>query len=127
MFVMKFNKRILTFLSVLVLVCTIAALTANAVEIDDYIVTKYATEADKLATMELILEENGSQLYIDRASGKIGFVDAKTGQVLLSNPYDIASTKASENIKNQLMSQLIIKYEDSGTEKNTIKNNQHSL
>ncbi len=117
---MKLNKRILTFLSALVLVCSVAALTVSAadpVAIDDYLVTKYATEEEKLATMELILEENGSKLYVDRASGEIGFVDSKTGQVLLSNPYDIASTKASENIKNQLMSQLIIKYEDSGTEK----------
>ncbi len=113
------NKRILTFLSVLVLICTAAALTVSAAEvaIDDYLVTKYASEQEKLDTMELILEQNGSKLYIDRASGEIGFVDSKTGQVLLSNPYDIASTKASDNIKNQLMSQLIIKYEDSGTEK----------
>ena len=117
---MKLNKRILAFLSVLVLVCTAATLAVSAadgVAIDDYLVTKYASEAAKLETMELILEQNGSKLYIDRASGEIGFVDSKTGQVLLSNPYDIASTKASNNIKNQLMSQLIIKYEDSGTEK----------
>ncbi len=118
---MKLNKRILAFLSVLMLVCTAATLAVSAADggvvIDDYTVTKYASEEEKLATMELILEENGSKLYIDRASGEIGFVDSKTGQVLLSNPYDIASTKASDNIKNQLMSQLIIKYEDSGTEK----------
>ena len=116
---MKLNKRLLTFLSALVLVCSVAAIAVSAadVAIDDYVVTKYASEQAKLDTMELILEENGSKLYIDRASGEIGFVDSKTGQVLLSNPYDIATSKASENIKNQLMSQLIIKYEDSGTEK----------
>ena len=77
----------------------------------------FDSSAEKLATMELMLEANGSKLYVDRVSGEVGFVDSATGQVLLSNPYDVAGATGSENTKNQLMSQIIIKYEDNGTEK----------
>ena len=116
---MKLNKMITAFLSVLLLICVMASYPAYAADDDDidYLSKKYSSAEKKLETMELILEKNGSQLYIDRVSGEIAFVDTATGQILLSNPYDIANAKGSENIKNQLMSQLIIKYEENGTEK----------
>ena len=116
---MKLNKKILAFLSMLAVICILAftGVSAEDEEEIDYLKIKYNSDEEKLATMELMLEANGSQLYVDRYSGEIGFVDGKTGQILLSNPYDVASSKASDNVKNQLMSQLIIKYEESGTEK----------
>lgn len=115
---MKTNKILRAFLSVLLLLCmfTVAVVATEDEEIN-YLELKFDSAEEKLASMELMLESNGSKLYVDRVSGEVGFVDAKTGQVLLSNPYDIGSAKGSENIKNQLMSQLIIKYEDNGTEK----------
>ena len=116
---MKLNKMITAFLSVLLLICVMASYPAYAADDDDidYLSKKYSSAEKKLETMELILDKTGSQLYIDRVSGEIAFVDTATGQILLSNPYDIANAKGSENIKNQLMSQLIIKYEENGTEK----------
>ncbi len=117
---MKMNKVITAFLSVLLLVCMMATLPVLAAQDDDevdYLTKKFASDVRKVESMELMLEKNGSQLYVDRVSGEIALVDIATGQILLSNPYDIASTSGSENIKNQLMSQLIISYEDNGAEK----------
>lgn len=116
---MKFNKKLTAFLSLLLIICTVATLPAFAAEEEeiDYLSIKNASEIEKVESMELILEKNGSQLYIDRVSGEIAFKDTATEQILLSNPYDIASTAGSDNIKNQLMSQLIISYEENGVEK----------
>lgn len=115
---MKFNKIFTAFLTALLLACLlVTSIVAADDEERDYLNLRFGSAEEKLESMELILDENGSQLYIDKFSGEIGFVDAKTGQILLSNPYDIASTSGSENIKNQLLSQLIIKYEDNGAEK----------
>ena len=116
---MKMNKKITAFLSVLLLICIMATCPVFAADDEeiDYLTIEYLSDTEKIESMELILEKNGSQLYIDRFSGEIGFVDTATGQILLSNPYDIADTAGSVNIKNQLMSQLIIAYEENGVEK----------
>lgn len=128
---MKLNAKITAFLSVLLLICVIASygIIAATDEVD-YLKKPFKSAEDKLESMELMLEENGSQLYVDKVSGEIAFVDIATGEILLSNPYDVSSSKASDNIKNQLLSQIIIKYEENGSEKtldsyySAAKNNQ---
>lgn len=117
---MKINKKLTAFLSVLLLVCMIATFSVSAASKDeelDLISIKYSSDVERVEAMELVLEKNGSQLYVDRVTGEIALVDMDTDQILLSNPYDLANAKGSENIKNQLKSQLIIKYEENGTEK----------
>lgn len=114
---MKFNSKIAAFLSVLLLICTLAAYSTFAADELGYHKLNFESAEEKVASMELMLEENGSRLYVDRVSGEIAFEDIATGEILLSNPYDVASSTASENIKNQLLSQLIIKFEENGSEK----------
>ncbi len=113
------KNKVIAFLSVLMVLLMLSTLTATAADDErvDYLKTTFSSDAEKLATMELMIEKNGSQLYVDRVSGEIAFVDMASGQTLFSNPYDVGSSKASDNIKSQLMSQLIIKYEESGAEK----------
>lgn len=83
-----------------------------------YLTEKFATPEDKLATMTKYLSKGNYELYVEPVSGEIAYVNVKTGQILFSNPWDIAddSTKASQSVKEELMSQIIIKYTDNDSE-----------
>ncbi len=78
---------------------------------------EFKTDAEKLATMTLKYEKNGYQLWADEFTGEVATVNVATGQVLFTNPRDIASKNAThsskaDSIKYELMSQIIVKYLD---------------
>ena len=82
-----------------------------------YLTTVYATPEEKLATMTLKLEKDGYQLWGDEMSGEVACVDLASGQILFSNPYDVATTQGSASTKEQIMSQIFVRYVDNGTDK----------
>ncbi len=82
-----------------------------------YLTTEYKTPEEKLATMTLMLEKDGYQLWGDEYSGEVACVDLASGQILFSNPYDIATTNGSASTKEQIMSQIFVKYVDNDTDK----------
>ncbi len=85
----------------------------------DYVTKKYYTPEQKLETMQLKLdsEKYGYELYCDPVSGEVAVKSKKSGDILFSNPYDVGTTTSSENVKNQLLSQIILKYTNTdGTE-----------
>ncbi|MGI6166853.1 MAG: DUF5696 domain-containing protein [Eubacteriales bacterium] len=82
-----------------------------------YLTKKYDTPEAKLATMELKLEKDGYQLWVDKLSGEVAVVNLASGQILFTNPYDISSTHGSASTKEQLMSQIHVRYVDNDTEK----------
>ena len=76
----------------------------------DILKVVYKTPEDKLKDMRLRIENDNYQLYVRAAYGEIAVRDKRTGQVLFSNPYDIASTKGSADTKAELMSQIILQF-----------------
>ena len=74
------------------------------------------TPEKKLATMDLRLEKDGYQLYVDAYSGETAVKNIATGELLFSNPYDAgtamtsAGAKASTSTKEHLLSQLVVKF-----------------
>ncbi len=76
----------------------------------DILKVVYKTPEDKLKDMKLRIENDNYQLYVRAAYGEIALRDKRTGQVLFSNPYDIASTKGSADTKAELMSQIILQF-----------------
>ena len=82
----------------------------------DYLNDAFETKEDKLASMELMLTRFGYELYYERHTGEVGVKNTKTGDILLTNPYDIGKegSATTENVKNQLLSQIIIKYSKVG-------------
>lgn len=82
----------------------------------DYITQVYNTPEDKLATMTKYLDNGGYELYVEPVSGEIAYVNKATGQIIFSNPYDVSQTGSSKNIKEQLLSQIRIKYTDNNSE-----------
>jgi len=123
-----FNRILSTFLAVLMLLSAFTVFTsvgvsaAEAVEETDFNTytktTVYKTPEEKLASMELMFSRSGYELYVDKISGEVATKDTRTGDILFSNPYDIAGTKkGSQDVKKQLMSQIIVQYEDVTTGK----------
>ena len=70
------------------------------------------TVAERLEYMDLRLEKDGYRLYIDAYTGEIAVENIATGETLFSNPYDTGATTAVDSIKEQLLSQIVVKYTD---------------
>ena len=91
------------------------------VDIEDYVTKVYKNPQEKLATMELMRTDGNYQLWVDRSSGEVAWVETDamgkpTENILFTNPYDVASSKGSKSTKQQLLSQIIVSYADaSGT------------
>ncbi len=130
---MKIYNRILsTLLAVLMLLSSLVIGVAaaddtqsseadmkNAGEVIEstYVKKVHKTPEEKLATMTLMLTRDNYQLYVDPVSGEVATKDKTTGNVLFSNPYDVASSQGSADTKKQIISQLAIQYIDNGTSK----------
>ena len=85
----------------------------------NYMKKDYASPEAKLADMIMVREQNGHQIWFEEFTGEVAYKDLTTGQILFSNPWDIAATynKATDNTKAQLLSQLIITFTDNGAQK----------
>ncbi|MGM9652506.1 MAG: DUF5696 domain-containing protein [Eubacteriales bacterium] len=86
----------------------------------DYLTKVYATPEEKLADMILVKEQNGHQIWYEEFTGEIAYVDLASGQILFTNPWDVAApydTTGSASTKQQLLSQIHISYLDNGVEK----------
>ena len=80
--------------------------------------TKFATPEAKLKDMEIMLKNDKYDFYVEEETGEVALHERGTDNILFSNPYDVASSKGSEDTKKQqLMSQIIITFLDNGTEK----------
>lgn len=86
----------------------------------NYLTKAYTTPEEKLADMILVKEQNGHQIWYEEFTGEIAYVDLVSGQILFSNPWDVAGpydTPGSDATKKQLLSQIHITYVDNGVEK----------
>ena len=76
------------------------------------------TKEDKLEYMDLRFEQpeaDGYQLYVDAYSGEVAVRNKATGEVLFTNPYTVGNSTATDSIKEQLLSQLAVKFIDVST------------
>ena len=92
-----------------------AATTDEEVEkvaIEDYIKHKYENPEQKFDSMTEMLSRDGFELRVDRQSGEVAIRDTASGSITFSNPYDVGSAKASEDIKGEILSQIVVSYSD---------------
>ncbi len=80
--------------------------------------TKFAKPGDKIKTMKMWSTNGDYTIYADQRSGEVAIKDEATGQILFTNPYDIGYSNATENIKNTLMSQIIVSFARIGSDQN---------
>jgi len=76
----------------------------------------YNTPQEKLASMELMWEKYGYQLWADEITGEVATVKVSTGEILFTNPWNASETGTNSlEKKKELMSQIIVKYVDNDT------------
>ncbi len=132
---MNFKKLISLFLAVLMLCGALTSLsvvtayaeestsettgsnTGTGVETEEdrmkrYQTTVYANPEEKLATMKLMSEKGRYAIYADEDSGEVAVKDTITGQTLFTNPYDIGTATSTANVKNRLLSQIIVQFKE---------------
>ena len=124
-----YTKRVISaFLTLLMLLgsLTVAVDAAWADKVDEegdpiinYLGEAYSSPEDKLADMKMVKEQNGYQLWFEEFTGEIAWRNTETGQILFSNPWDVASNyqAVSDSTKQKLLSQLIITYLDNNVTK----------
>ena len=136
---MNITKRILSTLLAIVMV--LSALTSlftvqvfaatdkntgkegTTTAIKDYVTKVYNNPLEKLQTMELMRTVGNYQLWVDKRSGEVAWVETDaagnpTENIMFTNPYDVASSKGSKNTKQELLSQIIVAFTDTtGTSK----------
>jgi len=78
----------------------------------------FSTPEKRLAAMGAPYTESGDfALYVDPITGEVAIKDKSTGDILFTNPNDVATATASDPIKMQLMSQVYIRYTENGQDK----------
>ena len=122
---MKTNKVLISILSLIMVFSLMTPLfttvaLADETETDenskqtyDYLGKPFDSAEDKLNTMLLYFENDDYAIYGLEETGEVGIFDKTTGQIMLTNPYDVASSKSSDAVKQQLLSQIILSYSDS--------------
>ncbi len=81
----------------------------------NYLRQGYVSKEDKLASMQLYFgseEQYPYEIYGKEETGEVGIRVKETGQILLTNPYDVAFTTSNDSIKSQLLSQIVLTYSD---------------
>ncbi len=136
---MNITKRILSTLLAIVMVLStftvvftvqVSAATSSDQEteetvtaIEDYVTKVYNNPMEKLQSMELMRTVENYQLWVDRRSGEVAWVETDaagnpTENILFTNPYDVAASKGSKTTKQELLSQIIVAFTDTtGTSK----------
>ncbi len=121
---MKLIKRILStllavtmILAALVAVFTVPVAAAeeqegSPLDVEDYLTTEFKTPEDKLASLKFMYRDDTGryELYADTVTGEVACLDTASGDILFTNPYDVASHSASDGIKEQILSQVLITY-----------------
>ncbi len=122
------NKKLLmrllcALLSVLMLVCTIPAITVSAdtgenaeedVEID-YTNVKYESPEARIAAMTKYFDNGEYSLYCDERLGVVAYKKNATGEILFTNPWDMSKEPNTEDtVRNPLMSQIVLEYQGKG-------------
>lgn len=89
--------------------------------VDAALTTSYTSAQDKIESdenMKLAVHYGNYQLYVNSYTGEIAFKNTITGQILLSNPYNVPDYKTiSAATRAQLLSQISIGYTDNGVSK----------
>ncbi len=88
----------------------------------NYLRQEFETVEEKLATMTKYLTQGDYELYVEPISGEVAYKNRKTGEILFSNPVNANpfgddTFTFSDDVKRELMSQILINYVDNGENK----------
>ena len=106
------KKKILALVLAMLMVVPMALTLFAADEKKNYSKQSWQNETAKLATMELMGKspDGNMLLYVDQHSGEMGIKNLITGQIILSNPYDISSSALLTREKPYALSQIDLNF-----------------
>ncbi len=89
------------------------------VKVKRYLSNVYNTPDEKIADKNMVEKISNDQftLYVNSMTGEVAIKNKVTGQYLFSNPYDLASNAGSSATKQNLLSQIIVQFDDNGSTK----------
>ena len=71
----------------------------------------FTSKEEKLAAMDQRVTVGDYTLYVDTTTGEVAVKNQKTGQILMTNPYDVAKLDDSSVVtKRELMNQLTVTF-----------------
>ncbi len=130
---MNFKKFLSLFLAALMLCSVLATFSVVSVSADEavtepstgteaeekieYQTQLFASPEEKLATMKLMITKGNYAIYADAVSGEVAVKDLSSGQILFTNPYDVGASTAAEDTKNEILSQIVVKFSENGRER----------
>lgn len=82
----------------------------------NYTTEVYDSPEAKLETMTKVIENERYALHIQEFTAEVCVVDKVTGQMLFTNPYDVADTGASNAIKYEILSQVQLSFKGNNSE-----------
>ena len=86
-------------------------------DLTSYFTAVYDTPEAKLESMTLKRNNGKMEIYADELTGEVAIKNLVTGQVMFTNPYDLASSGVNSDVtKAQLMSQLIVTFTQNGNQ-----------
>ena len=89
--------------------------------VDAALTTSYKSAQDKIDSdenMNIVARYGTYELYVNIYTGEVAFRDMTTGQVLLTNPYDVPNyASISTEVRKQLLSQVVVGYTENGVAK----------
>ena len=109
------KKRILSMILAVMLVLPVfgafSVFGAEAPGAKDYLTEDFADEQAKLDSMDKYAENDSFELYASKLSGEIGIKNKVTGEIMLSNPYNV-SKSGIDLTKQQYLSTVILTYKN---------------
>lgn len=119
------KKKIFAALLAVLLILPMFSVFVSAAK-RDYLEETFVSEEDKLKNMKPVAsqqlyndkEEADGELilYFDEFSGELALKNTKTGQILLSNPYNVKDV-SDKKLRSQFLSQIYLNYKYINTSK----------
>ena len=106
------NKILAVVLALLMVIPMVLPVFAADGDKIDYVKADWASKEERLAAMTLYAtsEDGNMELYVSEGSGEMAIKNVKTGDIVLTNPYDVTDSGLTVREKPYALSQLDLSY-----------------
>lgn len=104
------KKIFAVLLAVLMLLPTLASFSGIGAK--DYTIDKFESPEAKLENMIVaaVSKDGNIMMYFDEFSGEIAIKNVTTGEIILSNPYNVVDKIKDKDLRGQYLSQIYLNY-----------------